>query len=158
MILLKDFTSLKYLHEWMHRPANYWIHAHHHKVHHELNSIHTFRIDRIDIILENGIGTILLMIIQYLIYGKVEISMAAIFFVGYHDIVIHYVNPYTNVHLNPILAYFCKPNMEHNLHHITQEDYYMFNSFSHFNRKTRDKDVAKYNKLLGTNIFFDLFV
>ena len=47
------------------------------------------------------------------------------FFVGYHDSVIHSVNPYIAVHFNPTIDFYFKPIIEHNLHHITQEDYYI---------------------------------
>jgi len=158
MTFLKDFTSLKFLHPWMHKPENYWIHKNHHKVHHELNVLHTYRIDRIDVFLENAIGPVLLVIFQYLLLGKTSVHLLAFFFLNHHDAVIHSVNPYTVVHFNPIIDFYFKPNIEHNLHHITQEDYYMFNSWRHFDRKLLEADVAKYNELLGTNVSFDLFI
>jgi len=158
MILLKDFTALKFIHPWMHKPENYWLHSQHHKIHQELNAIHSFRIDKLDVFFEQAFGLVLLMLFQLLIYRSISIHLCAVFFTGYHDLVLHSVNPYSVVHFNVILDYFCKPNLEHNLHHIIQEEYYMFNSFRHFNRKVRDEDVVKYNELLGTNISFDILI
>ena len=143
----------------MHKPENYWLHKTHHKVHEELNAIHTHRIDSIDVFLENGIGLALFMIGQYAICGRVNVHLCAFYYVGYADTVIHSVNPYSIVHFNPILDYYCKPNMEHNLHHILQDDYYVFHSFRHIlDIKNRDEDLKKYNQLCGTNISFDLFI
>jgi len=80
MTFLNDYISLKFLHPWMHIPENYWIHSNHHKVHHELNILHTYRIDKIDVFLENAIGPVLLVIFQYLLLVKTTVHLFAFFF------------------------------------------------------------------------------
>ena len=118
MTLLKDFTTMKFLHPWMHKPKNYWIHAHHHKIGIELNAFHTYRIDFIDAFIENLIGPFLYVLSQYIFGGKLEVHFIAFLFTAWADTFVHSVNPYCIIHFNPILEYWCKPNLEHNLHHI----------------------------------------
>ena len=88
-----------------------------------------------------------------------EIHISTYFTTGWADTMVHSLNPFSIVHFNPMLEYFKKPNIEHNLHHILNKDYYVFNSFRHlWDIKTRDKDLKMYNDACGTNISFDLFI
>jgi len=159
MILLKDYTSMYFLHQWMHKPENYWIHKHHHLVGVEVQGNHAYSIGPLDVFLENECALFLYGFAKWLIYGSLRIHFAAFAFVGMHDVLVHSLNPYSPVHFNPLLEYFHKPTLEHNLHHMIQKDYYVFDSFRHvFDLKTRDQDLAKYNELCKTTICFDLFV
>jgi len=159
MTLLKDYVCLKYAHPWMHKMENYWIHLYHHKPREQLMAIHTYSIDSLDVFIENGIAPILFMIVQYILTGKVYVHACAFFFLGWSDTIIHSANPYSICYFNVFFDYFCKPNIEHVLHHVVQEEYYIFNSFNHlFNRKSLDEDLKKYNKIFETKITFDLLI
>lgn len=157
MCFLRDFTSMKYVHPWMHDPKNYWIHKYHHKASKELNAFHTYKIGAIDGVLENFIGPFIYVILQYLVIGKFAVHFLAIRFTGWADSNTHSANPYSIIHFNPFFEYFCKPNLEHNLHHIIQQDYYMFNN-NMFQLQEIEEDVKKYNEECGTKISFSLYV
>lgn len=159
MILLKDYTMMYFLHPWMHKPENYWIHKHHHKVGLEVQANHAFSIDMLDLFIENQVGLFLFYIISWLIYDCISVHYMSFVFLGWHDIMVHSLNPYSVVHFNPILEYWHKPTLEHNLHHMIQKDYYVFDSFRHlWDINRRDQDLAKYNELCRTRINFDFFV
>ena len=159
MALLKDYTSMYFLHPWMHKPQNYWLHKHHHLVGVEVQANHAYSIDSLDAFLENQIALFIYGFAKWVIYGNLEIHFAAFIFLGLHDVFVHSLNPYSPVHYSPFLEYFQKINLEHNLHHMIQKDYSVFDSFRHlFDLKTRDQDLAKYNELCKTTFCFDLLV
>ena len=159
MVLIKDWAVLAILHPLMHKPENYWIHKYHHSFGVEVQAHHAFSIDFLDLIIENNIGFFLYFFFQWLILGKVEVHILSILYLGGHDIKIHSLNPYASVHCNPIMEYWHKPIIEHNLHHMIQRDYYVFDSFRHiWDSKKFDYDLAKYNEICKTKISFDLWV
>ena len=159
MALLKDIVSLNYFHEWMHRPENYHIHKHHHQVREEVQANHAFHIDSLDLFLENHIGLFLALFVKWLIWGKIDISYISFLCLSWQDIMIHSLNPYTVIHFNPILDFFHKPIIEHNLHHILNKGYYMFNSFRHiYQPDSLSSDLAKYNETLKTRANFSLLI
>jgi len=159
IILLKDYTMMYFVHPWMHKPENYWIHKHHHLVGIEVQGNHAFSISNLDAFLESDIGMFLYFFVQWLITGKLSVNVASLYLVGWHDVVVHSLNPYSIVHFNPLLEYYHKPTLEHNLHHMIQKDYYVFNSFKHvFSTERRDYDLAKYNELCKTTFCYDLWV
>jgi len=111
--LVKDYTMMHFVHPWMHKEENYWLHKHHHIVRTEVQGIHAFSIDFLDGFIENLIGPFLYMIILYFIKGKVEVNLCTYFLTGYADVNVHSLNPFTVVHFSPILEYFHKPVIEH---------------------------------------------
>jgi len=157
--LLKDYTMMYFFHPWMHKPENYWIHKHHHLAGVELQGMHAFSISYLDAFIESDIGIFLYLFGQWLFSGEIAVNLASIYLVGWHDYVVHSLNPYSICHFNPILEYYHKPTLEHNLHHMIQKDYYVFNSFKHlFSSSRRDFDLAKYNEICKTTFCFDLWV
>jgi len=157
--LLKDYTMMYFVHPWMHKPENYWMHKHHHLVGVEVQANHGFSISNLDAFIENDIGLFLFFFVQWLITGQISCHLASFYMVGWHDIIVHSLNPYSIVHFNPLLEYYIKPTLEHNLHHMIQRDYYVFNSFRHlFSTERRDQDLAKYNELCKTTMSYDLWV
>lgn len=89
-----------------------------------------FFFDFADIILENGIGPIILMFIQYFFNPTVSpsIDLCAFFLMAGSDINLHSMDPYTVVFYNPILDGAFQATISHNLHHLLNIGHYV--SFS----------------------------
>ena len=148
-----------FVHPWMHKPENYWMHSHHHKVGVEVQANHAFSISNLDAFIENDIGMFLFFFAKWMLGKPISVNLFSFIAIGWHDVIIHSLNPYSILHFNPLLEYFVKPTLEHNLHHMIQKDYYVFDSFKHLiDSKQLDYDVKKYNELCRTTICYDLFV
>lgn len=166
--LIKDNTSMRFLHPWMHEKENYWIHKHHHTGNKNTTLVHAFAFTLVDLVIEFGIGPVLALGVKYVLYHNHNagdglfptLHVLAYMFSIWTDGNIHSMNPYTQAIGNPVLDFLLKPNIVHNLHHSCETDprYMTVFPFHHFRPSDRQADVAKYNKLMNTNVDFRLFI
>jgi len=155
----KDFTTMKFIHPLLHTPKYYYLHELHHSVSKNLHIGNALHIDIIDVLIEHLVGIVFAIGLNYVLYGTPSVHMASFLYIMWTDIVNHSLNPYSASYANPVLDYLMKPCIEHNLHHVLQTEYYMFNSFEHLLTKGRlAKDLSKYNQIFDTKISYDLYI
>jgi len=159
MYLFKDFTTMKFLHAIMHTPRWYHTHEVHHKIGANIQIINAFHFDTLDVFLENLIGPFIVIIFNYFTYGTLTVHFMSFIFIVWSDVLAHSLNPYSALFGNPIVDYLMKPNVEHNLHHMLINQYFMLNSLEHlFVKGKMDRDLALYNKVCDTKFSTNLYI
>lgn len=152
--LLKDNTCMRYIHPWMHKRENYWLHKQHHKGRKDLNYIHAFVFDLFDLVIEFLIGGVLALAFNKVVFGKASVHLVSLMYCLWCDGNVHSENPYSQCVGNPILDYYLKLNICHNLHHAAETDskYMTVMPYHHVSSTAREFDVARYNKIMKTNV------
>lgn len=159
MYQAKDNTSMRFAHAWMHKTENYWMHKHHHESEGNCQTATTFHFDLLDVFLENISGTVLIKVFYYAIGKTPQIHLLSFLLMVWSDQMGHSMNPYSPSFFNPVLDWYMKPNIYHNLHHLIGGAYYMSTPYCHlYDPSSLVKDLEKYNRKLKTNISFDLFL
>lgn len=159
MIQAKDNTSMRFIHSWMHKKENYWIHEHHHIVTADCQTAATFHFDLLDVFLENICGTILMRLFYFSLGKTASIHLLSYIIVIWSDQMGHSMNPYVPCFMNPIFDYILKINCVHNLHHLLGAAYYMTTPYNHlYDPDSANKDLEKYNKRLKTNVSFNFLL
>jgi len=159
MHLGKDFTTMRFLHAKMHTPEWYYTHEVHHKVCANIQVINSYRFDMLDVLVEGLIAPIIGIAFNYFVYGTPTVHFLSFMYLVWTDTLIHSLHPYSAVFGNPITDYLMKPNIEHNLHHMLQNQYFMENSMEHmFVKGKLEKDLALYNKICETKFSYDLYL
>ena len=151
--LLKDNTSMRFLHPLMHTSWSH-IHMEHHMAKKELRVLTTFHGDWIDLLLETAGGPIFYLLFAYMVGLNVSVHLISWFGIVWMDINSHSVNPHTVVFWFPPLDYALKATIAHSLHHIYphSDKYMMFIPFRHLDRQLLDQDIQSYNNELGTSV------
>lgn len=154
--LIKDNICMRYVHPWMHKRENYWLHKHHHKGRRDCNVMHAFVFDTFDLFVEFLVGSIFALMANKLLFGSVSVHLVSLMYCVWTDSNVHSENPYSQCIGNPILDYFFKLNICHNLHHASESEskYMVVYPYHHWNSVEREKDVEKYNKVMRTAIDF----
>jgi len=159
MYQAKDNTSMRFAHAWMHKEENYWMHKHHHESEGDCQTATTFHFDLLDLFLENISGTVLLKVFYVAIGKTPSIHLLSFLLMVWSDQMGHSLNPYSPSFFNPVLDWYMKPNIYHNLHHLIGASYYMSTPYCHlYDPQSLVNDLEKYNRKLKTNISFDLFL
>jgi len=158
--ILKDNITMRYAHQWMHKKENYWLHKRHHQANRNSNIWHAFVFDVIDLFLEFLCGGLLALTANKLLFGTAQIHLLSLMFCLWTDGNVHSENPYSQCIGNPILDYFFKLNICHNLHHAAESEqkYMVVLAYHHVSTKERDYDITQYNKRMKTNVDFRLFL
>jgi len=158
--ILKDNTTMRYAHPWMHKRENYWLHKRHHQANRNANTWHGFVFDVADLFLEFLCGGLLALAANKILFGTAQIHLLSLMFCVWTDGNVHSENPYSQCIGNPILDYFFKLNICHNLHHAAENDpkYMVVLAYHHISTKECDYDIAQYNKRMRTNVDFRLFL
>eukprot|EP00128_Syssomonas_multiformis_P000421 Colp12_sorted_trinity150504_noHs@19624 len=155
--IAKDEIMMRYVHKWMHKPENYWMHKVHHRGNMDTNFLTVFYFDLPDLIIENMGGPLFLLAFKYALGIPLQVHLASFLFLAMTDGNYHSLNPFHACYLNPVMDWFTKPTVVHNLHHAVQNDYFTLIPWAHFKSANRRKDLDKYNKMFKTAISFDLF-
>jgi hypothetical protein len=160
--IIKDNVSMRYVHPWMHKRENYWIHKRHHLGNKNLSVLPGFIVDTLDLTLEFGIGPMLGIFAKHYLLGmNPSLHILSFMFSIWTDGNAHSLNPYSQAIGNPILDWFMKPNIAHNLHHAIQKDpKYMtvFPLHQLFSPASRKEDIELYNKTMNTDIQFRILL
>lgn len=155
LTILKDIFSLAALHKWMHEnPWLYTLHKEHHTVNRNAQSAMAYHIDFLDLVIENICAPFILELILYLLGQPVKIHAAATLIASNLDVVIHSINPYTICLFNPILDYFFRCNVAHQIHHSVQTANYTFIPYHHLKPGSFKKELDNYNSIMETSFEF----
>ena len=92
--LIKDYVVMYWVHPWMHKEENYWLHKTHHSFRSEVQVIHAFVIDTFDGFIESFTSPFLYALLLYVIYGSAEIHICGFFMTGWADVIVHSLNPF----------------------------------------------------------------
>ena len=142
---------MHFTHKWMHEKA-YFLHKKHHEGKSDLVSFSVTFFDLLDMIAEFGAGLPFLLVCKKLLGLDPTIHLLSHHLILLSGFQHHSGNPYAVYLFNPILDYFARPTLCHNLHHAIQNDYHLFVPYSHFFcKKSRHDDIEKYNKHMKTN-------
>lgn len=158
--LLKDNTAMRYVHPWMHKRENYWLHKRHHEATKNANIWHSYVFDLADFFVEFLIGGLLALAANKLLFGTASIHLLSLMFCVWTDGNCHSENPYSQCIGNPFLDYFFKVNICHNLHHSseTASKYMVIWPYHHVSKKERENDIAKYNQMMKTSVDYRFFI
>jgi len=160
--LIKDNTSMRFVHPWMHKRENYWIHKRHHEGNKNLSILPgPYLFSVLDLALEFGIGPLLGITGKYYLLGmNPRVHLVAFMFSVWTDGNVHSENPYTQAIGNPILDFIFKTNIVHNLHHACRNDpkYMTVFPLHQVSSSAREEDIKLYNKIMETNVDYRLFL
>lgn len=161
--LIKDNVCMRYLHPWMHKRENYWLHKRHHVGNKDLSYLPgAFLFDTMDLTIEFGVGSVLGIAAKYFLLGKdPSLHVLAIMFSVWTDGNAHSMNPYSQAIGNPILDWFMKLTLCHNLHHAIQKDPRYMTAFPMhqlFSAASLEEDVQTYNKIMKTHVDYRIFL
>jgi len=158
--ILKDVFSLLPLHALMHEPQWYWLHKEHHRLQRNTQAIMAYHIDIVDFVVENMAGMFVYLFFVnrwgYLIGIPPGIHTGARILNVQMDVLIHSINPFTQVMFNPIMDLVFRCNVAHQLHHALQTKNFLFVPWHHIIPGTREKEVKEYNKIMKTQFEFAL--
>jgi len=155
--ILKDIISLAPFHKLMHTNKTMAkFHEAHHEVKLNCQCLMALHIGVIDLVIENGIAPILYLGARCIIGLPMQVHVAAIFFGGSMDILIHSINPYSSCLFNPILDMIFKCNLAHHVHHGMLTKNYTFIPYHHI-WDFGSEDARRYNKVMKTNFDFSTF-
>lgn len=118
MFFCKDFISMKILHKWMHKPENFHLHKTHHIYKENILVCNAHSFDWVDLFIENGVGPCFPLLINYFMYGSATCHYFSFLYLAWTDGLVHSLNPLTLCFGNPVLDYFNRINVSHNLHHF----------------------------------------
>jgi len=158
--LIKDNICMRYIHPWMHKRENYWLHKHHHQGRRDTNIVHSFVFDALDQFLEFTVALMFGLYLNKVMFGEPSLHLLAVMWMAWTDANTHSENPYTQCFGNPFLDYFFKMTITHNLHHASEMNlkYMCLYPYHHFMPGELAKDVEKYNKIFKTSIDFSFFI
>jgi hypothetical protein len=156
LLILRDLCSLAPIHNLMHsNPIMYkLLHKKHHEITKNAESLHAYHINFLDLMVENTTAPLLLFFFQHQLGMKPGVSYTTITLFFRHDFALHSVNPYSVMYFNPILDFWFKPNIFHQLHHALNKDYILFVPYCHILPWERRKDERKYNEIFKTTFSF----
>ena len=142
----------------MHTPNWYHTHEVHHKIGANIQIVNSFHFDTPDIFLENLLGPFLGIAFNYA-YGTLTVHFMSFLFLAWSDVLAHSLNPYSALLGSPIVDYLMKPNIEHNLHLMLVNQYFMINSMEHlFVKGKLEKDLVLYNKICETKFSTNFYI
>ena len=153
MSFIKDASSMNVLHKLMHEKW-YWMHKTHHMPMRELSCANLFFFDYLDVIIENTVAPLLVCGMKALWGVKPSLHFASFILLAMTDMNVHSCNPFTIGFFNPVLDGLMKCALSHNLHHALNRDHYTVWPFHHLSKYGQDQDVAEYNAVFKTKIFF----
>jgi len=155
MTLLKDI-SMHWLHGFMHNrnyPWFYKIHKNHHQISKQISYINLFYFDIPDLIVENVCAPFFILFAKYLLFGGYpSMHIFSYILLVVADGNLHSCNPYSIIYFNPVVDYFFKSTITHNLHHALSKGYLTLLPYKHYLKSEREKDVKIYNQLYETSI------
>ena len=150
-ILLVTEVLVHFAHKWMHDKA-YFLHKRHHQASANVMAFHASSFDLCDLLLEFGAGVPLLIVIKKVLGLEPQVHLLAHHLWLFITTQSHSGNPYAVYFFNPVLDYFARPVLCHNLHHAIQNRHHAFIPLSHFfSSEARHKDIDLYNKHMKTN-------
>jgi len=151
--LLKDITSMYFVHRWMHNiPSMWWLHKYHHTYTKEMSFPLGFSFDILDLLLENASGLLFWLPIKYALTGDATLHVGVYLCVIWFDHTTHMANPHTATLLNPLLDYMFRANVNHQLHHVIINGHYTLFPGHHLLPSSRQADLDHYNKVFNTKI------
>ena len=161
--IVKDNISMRYIHPWMHKRENYWIHKRHHLGNKDMCFLPgAFVFDLLDLTVEFGVGSVLALLVKYFILGtEPSIHILSFMFAAWTDGNVHSMNPYSQAVGNPLLDWRMKLTVVHNLHHAVPTDpKYMtvFPMHQLFSSASLQEDVQLYNRIMKTNVNFQILL
>ena len=158
--LLKDNITMRFIHPWMHQRENYWMHKRHHANRHSTNLWGSFFFDPLDLFVEFQVGGAIALLFNAVVLGRPSVHLLSLLFSIWTDGNVHSENPYSQCIGNPVLDWYLKPNICHNLHHAFESDprYMVVWPFHHFRRRGLEADLAKYNRAMKTEVDFRIFL
>lgn len=135
--------------------------AQHHLPMKELSVINAFYFDVLDLILEDGIGPMIVCLMKGLFGAPMSVHYMAYYFCVLCDQTVHSLDPYTCSFWNPLLDNLMRPCMSHNLHHALNRGHYTIWPLHHFvgvagvkldpkSVEGFEEDVKEYNKTFDT--------
>ena len=151
MLLMVDvFMSIN--HKWMHKKSTYFLHKDHHKGLRNISIGFGLHMSLVDHFFEVGIGIPMLLFCKAVLGHEKKIHFLSIMLWFISGFQIHSMNPYAPFSFNPVLDYFLRPTVTHNLHHALQVGYYSAVTKSHlFSLSGKRSDIDLYNKHMGTH-------
>lgn len=150
---LKDMVLLV-LHKMMHEnPKLYSYHKEHHTVNKNAQNLMALHIDVIDLFLENLCAPVLMLLVLYISGRPVTMHFGSMILSTIMDIEIHAINPHTPCLFNPIMDYFFRCNLAHQIHHSRQTENYMFIPYHHINSKLVKEEMRGYDEIMKTSFF-----
>ena len=153
LLVLRDFCFLLPLHTKMHAE---WYHLH--KTHHEptrnLQAMHAFYIDLVDLFVENAGAPFLLLTFQRLCGSRIGFHWLVGVLLTCHDASLHSINPYSTLYFNLLLDWRLKGNICHQLHHALNKGYLLFAPYQHWFSDKRQLDIDRYNRIFQTSYKF----
>jgi len=150
-LIIRDLTGMLPFHEWMHTKA-FKLHSLHHIHAKNVNVIRGSCFDVLDLLIENGTGVLLTVFAVNFIFG-VPLPVFTLVFILWHDANTHNINPYTPIHLNPIMDYLLRDTLAHSLHHAIGNSNYLLCPWHHLLPGKRDADIKKYNEIMKTTVY-----
>lgn len=151
---LVDITGMHFFHGWMHHwKGYYFLHKEHHTSTANLNAFGAYIFDFADLIFEFGLGVPLLLGLKYMLGFTPKVHILTYIFQALMGIHIHSMNPYKLYFFNPVLDFFGRATVCHNLHHAAQTDYILampFEELLDFSGSVRGKNIKLYNKYMKT--------
>jgi len=151
--LIKDVTSMYFVHRWMHTwPSLWWLHKYHHTVVKEMSATLGTTFGTLDLLLENASGLLFWLPLKYALTGDATMHFGAYICVVWIDHTMHFANPHMPSFLNPVLDITFRGIVNHQLHHAVINEYFTLIPFHHIWSSARQADLQRYNKIFGTEI------
>jgi len=170
MAAIKDTISMNLAHQMFHsHPWLMKLHKTHHLPRRELTVANAFYFDVPDLIVEDGIGPLMLIMLKSVLGGVASVHYASFYLCVVCDQTVHSVDPYTCMFWNPLLDNLMRGALSHNLHHAVNKGHYTIWPEHHFKGVASaghkadvkatdgfDVDVREYNKIFETDFPEDL--
>jgi len=156
LTILKDATSMHFIHRWMHNQNNAYfhkIHQQHHTYEANLNIINGALIDPVDLFFENTIGPVLMVAAKALLGLPARVSILAFLINLSAEGSNHSLNPYSIGYYFPPIDAVMKGNIAHNLHHVKKYSNLHGHPWHHWTRGYRS-DLKAYNQCMKTRVEF----
>jgi len=156
LTMLKDVTSMQWLHRWMHDSNHSYlkkIHMKHHSHGAELNNINGALIDPVDLFFENSVGPFLLVSLKAIMGFPAQISILAFLINISSEGSTHSLNPYAVCYYFPPIDAMMKGNIAHNLHHAHKLSNLLAHPWNHLTDGYQS-DLQAYNKCMDTKVQF----
>ena len=103
------------LHAAMHTKQLYFLHKKHHIGKADMTTIDSFRFDLLDLVAEFGAGVPLTCLLKYMLCMDPTVHVLSYLLALFAGQNAHAANPYVSYFFNPILDYFARATLCHNL-------------------------------------------
>jgi sterol desaturase/sphingolipid hydroxylase (fatty acid hydroxylase superfamily) len=156
ILAVKELLLMQTFHRLMHSDSYwFWWHRTHHTIGRSGCFQLAFRVDVVDLLIENALAPVIVLIILWLMgRGALRIPIFSLHLLALFDGGTHSINPFTVLFWNPVIDWHMNANIVHGLHHYRGNTNLGAVPLHHmWTTGARSRDESEYDRTMQTTFF-----